>query len=210
MITSLAEVPQERMRPGDLRVISARPDVAGPEHDHLLSVQERAARDRFHHEQDRRSSAASRVLLRTALLGALGTTDLTIDRLCHACGGPHGAPRVVGHPVQVSLSHTRGLVAVALHHGPPVGVDVEVVGPAFDDPGLVRQLLSEAAAGREWTREQLARDWTAKEAVLKASGHGLTKDLGEVDASAAREIPVPEGFAGFVAIACNPARSACV
>jgi 4'-phosphopantetheinyl transferase len=84
-----------------------------------------------------------------------------------------GRLRVVGHDdLQVSISHTHGLVAAAASCRGPVGIDVEPLGRAGLPPGETwltlqeQHLLAEVAADRR--REWSLRRWVAKEAVLKA------------------------------------------
>jgi phosphopantetheinyl transferase len=80
---------------------------------------------------------------------------------------------VVGHDdLQVSVSHTHGLVAAATWCHGPVGIDVEPLGRAGLPPGETWLTLGEqhrlAELAAEDRREWLLRRWVAKEAVLKA------------------------------------------
>jgi 4'-phosphopantetheinyl transferase len=84
----------------------------------------------------------------------------------------HGAP-LPSNGIHWSLTHKeRYVAAVAAPH--PVGIDIERMRP-------VRQGMHQHLAGdREWalapeiTQTLFFRYWTAKEAVLKAVGKGLT------------------------------------
>ena len=107
---------------------------------------------------------------------------LTIEQRCERCGGAHGRPRVLKPSgVHVSLSRAGGTVVVAVSLVGPVGVDIESVSAVrragFDDVAFSRperaalQLLPVDA--RDRARAGL---WTAKEALLKLSGEGLTVD----------------------------------
>jgi len=103
--------------------------------------------------------------------------------------GPAGKPCLVdplGAPLRASynLSHSGHLaVLVVSALGRPVGVDVEIPRPGRDlrrlvegflSPGEVSQLdLVPAAAAQSW----LLRRWTAKEALAKAWGLGLSAGL---------------------------------
>lgn len=81
-----------------------------------------------------------------------------------------------GRRVWASVSHGRGLVAVAASTGGPVGVDVESHRP-FDTAGLARRWFDPAELA--WLAERpdplagFLQLWTAKEAVGKALGTGL-------------------------------------
>lgn len=106
----------------------------------------------------RQSVVAARLLLRWAVAEWTGESDVVVVQVCGECGGPHGRPSVVvaGRPgPAVSLAHAGGLAVVAVS-GVPVGVDVERA-----EPGV--------------------REWVRTEAVLKATGHGLTVDPSLVD-----------------------------
>lgn len=92
-------------------------------------------------------------------------------------------------PVTVSLSHTLGVVAVALSIENLVGVDVEEIKPEASDSEVARSVFSQREY-QEWIRctgesrsAEFFRLWTLKEAVLKAAGIGLAVNPAEVDTS---------------------------
>lgn len=93
---------------------------------------------------------------------------------------PAGRP-VLGGAIEglhVSISHSRGVVAVALTEVAPVGVDIEVLRPV-DAVSLARRWFTAEEA--DWVNSQppLLREraflwlWTCKEAIGKARGFGL-------------------------------------
>jgi phosphopantetheinyl transferase len=112
-----------------------------------------------------------------------------------------------------SISHSAGLLVVAVVVGGRVGADVEVHEDIFDRPGLVRRMCTAAeleyGASLEGSIRQkwLARLWTAKEAIAKLSGRGMRADfrsfeIGNVMAppppghSVAASIAITSGGAG--------------
>ncbi len=112
-----------------------------------------------------------------------------IVRTCEHCGhAEHGRPRIAGGAVSLSLSHAGAVALVALVPGDRrIGVDVEVVArrPRLD--ALAARVLS-AHEHAAWLQlpadEQLPaflRAWTAREAVLKATGVGVTTRLRDVE-----------------------------
>ena len=105
----------------------------------------------------------------------------------------HGRPELVAAPgmprLRLSLSHTEGLVAVAVAHTADVGVDVDRIDPrrrALDiaercfAPEEMAALL---AAPVEARPALFATFWTLKESYLKARGVGI---WGGVDLQACR------------------------
>lgn len=99
------------------------------------SERNRAARYR-----DRGAAAARLVaaeLLRQVAGEVLGTAplDVPVDRTCTRCGRDHGRPRVPG--LHASVSHAKGVVAVAVSSTGPIGVDIEDV-PAVTPRGVLR------------------------------------------------------------------------
>ena len=94
----------------------------------ILEAREQIAAKRFQKEGDRSNFIASHAALRAMLGAALNVRPLDVHISC----GPHGKPRLCVHKhpeacagLHFNISHTRGLVAVALA-GCPVGIDVEV------------------------------------------------------------------------------------
>lgn len=102
---------------------------------------------------------------------------VVVVRRCAVCGSTeHGKPEVaaaLAAGVHVSLAHTRNRTHVAAARG-PVGVDVEEIDAVAAHP-VADVLLSpgERAAGHPLDAESLTRTWVRKEALLKATGHGL-------------------------------------
>ena len=155
---------------------------------------QRAARSRA--AVDRNRSLVGAALLRRAAADLTGSAaqDVRIGRWCRSCArlGDHGRPVALdpgGRPdpgVHLSASHAGDVVLVAATTAGPVGVDVEraagVGFEGFDDAVLTgrerERLLALPAGDREEAR---ARTWTRKEAVLKATGHGLAVAPARVD-----------------------------
>ncbi|WP_406271349.1 4'-phosphopantetheinyl transferase superfamily protein [Streptomyces sp. NBC_00191] len=152
---------------------------------HILDSEESTRLAAFVRDADRDSYAVAHVMLRRLLGERLGQAPeaVTLSRQpCAHCGGPHGRPVVPGNPVHFSLSHTSGLVMIALATA-PVGIDVEGVP---DDPGIVSDVAAQlhprerahlAALPTEDRAVAFARCWTRKEALLKATGVGLNEGL---------------------------------
>jgi 4'-phosphopantetheinyl transferase len=144
----------------------------------MLSNEELAKAERFRDPQDAGGYAAAHILFRVMATRALGVAtgtarDLELRRYCRSCARPHGKPVIDG--TNLSLSRVRNTVMIAsTSPGQPIGADLEAtpreLPPDFDDFALSpverRQLASSDVVSR-------LRLWVAKEAVLKATGHGL-------------------------------------
>lgn len=126
------------------------------------------------------------VLALTAAEFGVAPHTLTV---CHAPGGRpllHG----LGPGVHLSISHGRGLAAVAVTGLAPVGVDIEAVRPLPAVPLAHRWFLPGEAAWLGALPEQHRHAayfwlWTHKEAMGKALGTGLD------DGGLLRAVPLP-------------------
>ncbi len=103
--------------------------------------------------------------------------------------GANGKPFLRGGGnYEFNVSHSHGLILVALSKAGPIGVDVEFIDAAFGasedlieiarenfDPAQVAR-VERAASDRERLLE-FYRGWTRKEAVAKADGRGIAESL---------------------------------
>ncbi|MFD1213000.1 4'-phosphopantetheinyl transferase family protein [Arthrobacter sp. GCM10027362] len=184
--------------PGEMSLLAAG---AGGWHS-LLGTQADLA-GRYRHDDDAAAFLASRTLLQLLAAHLLGVpaqqaAGLEVGRCCRSCGSTdHGKPRIAG--LEVSLSRTRTLVlAAAAPAGTRLGADVELVPEAVFE-GFDQTVLSPAeqrrAGGGPAGRRQRMLLWTAKEAALKATGHGLAVEPSllsvEDDAGTGRSAAVP-------------------
>jgi 4'-phosphopantetheinyl transferase len=129
-----------------------------------------------------RVSRSPRLLENT--IAEYGHGEVQVGHLCPRCGSTQHGPLVVTHAtakIFANRSRVGKLEAIAVSAIAPVGVDIESVsqlGLASVDavllhPGEAGE--AEAAANPALHRATL---WTAKEAVLKATGRGLDVDPG--------------------------------
>ncbi len=185
-----------------------------------LDADEGARAARFVRDDDRRLFQVAHLACRVIVGAALDRRPAEVAwhrAPCPACGGPHGRPVVVGGGVEFSVSHTRGLVAIALA-AQPVGVDVEG-DPTDAWPDLVGWLhpneQREVAAATDPV-VAFGRAWTRHEAHLKALGIGLGREpsldhlgagqqpVGSPAGFALRDLPTPAGFHGAVVTRRDP------
>lgn len=155
----------------------------------LLDADELARAARFVRPVDRRRFVAAHALLRRTLAHHTGVApaNLVIEaRPCVRCGEAHGKPGLVGRGPEFNLTHSAGVVAVAVSSDRAVGLDVQEARD-IDHRGLARRFFSPAERADIEARDDAAGQrrfhqlWARKEAVLKATGEGITAGLAEVD-----------------------------
>lgn len=140
----------------------------------LLSDQRREQALKFRFEQGRRTCVLAYLLLMRGLRQEFGIEEKPLFEY-----GEHGKPRIVGHPeVHFNLSHCRQAVVCAVSRQ-PVGIDVESVREYRES--LIDYTMNEAEAalikGSERPEVAFTRLWTQKEALLKLTGEGISRDL---------------------------------
>jgi 4'-phosphopantetheinyl transferase len=153
-----------------------------PSRQSMLTSAERDLCARLVFPEDGAMKRAARVLLRTVLsrYAPVSPESWQFE------SSPLGKPRIQSEaeipPLRFNVSHTRGLIAVAvnLHH--ELGVDVESLERQLGKP-----LLRSALADSEWHQlmrlaetdrtRRFCEFWTLKEAYLKARGVGLQDSL---------------------------------
>lgn len=164
-----------------------------------LALLDEGERERAERKRETAPFVTGHALVRR-LLGELLERDpagLAFARRCTTCRSElHGKPSLVDVPAwRFSLSYTSSLAVVAVAEGVEVGVDTEDLADA-DFEGFAGATLApdEAGAFDELTGQELldarARVWARKEAVLKATGHGLVVDPSQVLVSSPLDPPV--------------------
>jgi 4'-phosphopantetheinyl transferase len=151
----------------------------------VLSVAESAHARSFGVDRAREQYVVARLLLRTVLSSmAPGVKPSTWDFDTNAHGKPHIIGPECGQHIRFNLSHTDGLVALAVCEGGEVGVDVENVQDDLDLSSLAAQVFSPMEREIfEHLKEPAKRQdyfysiWTLKEAYVKAEGTGLAVSL---------------------------------
>jgi phosphopantetheinyl transferase len=173
----------------------------------VLSASERAAAARFRFPRDRARATSSRAGLRWLLGGYLG---LPPERLVFAVGG-EGKPRLAGvGAVSFNLSHSGIYAAAVVSRDREVGIDLERIRPDAASRDIAARFFT--GEERAWLKatpgvEAFFRLWTAKEAVLKAMGTGLSTPLERLSVRPGqdappwnlRELALAPGYAAAVA-----------
>jgi 4'-phosphopantetheinyl transferase len=164
-----------------------------------LSHDERARAARFCFKEHHDLFVAARGILRTILSVYL---DEDPARLRFRYG-VHGKPALEPSTrreadLRFNLSHSAGLLLVAVSARKEVGVDLEHIQPALVNERIVEEVFSEQeqaclyAATAALRPHMFFEGWTRKEAYLKALGVGLSVPLNRVEVLPAlgRVLPV--------------------
>lgn len=147
-----------------------------------LDEEERARHERFMFEHSKREFRAAHGLTRALLSAHTGVAPEAIRFVKNEFGRPRLDPSL-GHDVRFNLSHTDGMLCVAIARGVEVGADVEDAKRARQTVAVADRFFapSEVAALRALPEsEQVPRFfayWTLKESYIKARGMGLALPL---------------------------------
>ena len=186
----------------------------------MLSSDELARASRLHFAPDRQRYIGSHLALRSAVSERTGISPTAIE----LWAGVHGKPEVRGvHGFQFSMSRAGDLAAFAFA-SMPVGIDVVAMASGqrlreavaeFCSPAELARISSLPAARQV---DVLAQVWARKEALLKATGHGLYRQPSgvtvwqddvrlpdrwtarlESETWVVRDVAAPEGYCAAVA-----------
>lgn len=153
----------------------------------LLSGDEIARAARFVGARDRQHFIVGRARLRQILASYLAVSPEAV-RFNY---GEHGKPLLSRYPHAPSfnLSHSGDFAALAVSGSGTVGIDVEQLRPMGSEIGQRFFTDNENAilaklSGRRRV-ERFLRCWTRKEAIVKATGKGLTGGLARFDVALA-------------------------
>ncbi|MEO7027771.1 MAG: 4'-phosphopantetheinyl transferase superfamily protein [Acidobacteriaceae bacterium] len=149
----------------------------------ILSADERQRAGRFHFDRDHSMFVSCRATLRRLLAER---TSRSPESLKFAFG-PQGKPSLPGTHVSFNLSHAGQWFACAISTGGELGIelgiDIEHVHPLEDMQALARHFFAPAEVERLASIPKTERTrsffecWTRKEAVIKATGEGVSRPL---------------------------------
>lgn len=151
-----------------------------------LSSAERERAARFKFAQDRKHYVVAHAALRSILGIYLGVNPAFIAFAAGPAGKPKLAPTLADSRLEFNLSHSGSVALVAVARGKEIGVDVERMRADFDFEPIAQRFFTakEVEALRrlpgDLQTEAFYKCWTAKEALLKAKGTGLSGPLDEV------------------------------
>jgi 4'-phosphopantetheinyl transferase len=147
-----------------------------------LTHDERRRSARFRFTRDQQRFIVARGVLRDLLARYLGTRPDRIDFVYNAFGKPDLSP-AFGNRLTFNVSHSAGLVLIAIATACSVGVDVEYIRWQSDYADIARHFFSAAEIDSLFAlpihrrAEAFFSCWTKKEAYVKACGAGLSMPL---------------------------------
>lgn len=159
----------------------------------LLNAEELARARRFRVVGARQLFVAARAAVRRTLGLALDRkpTELKFDF------GEHGKPKLQSETdLRFNLSHSGSTICIAAARNIELGVDVEEIGRTLDFERLATRFFASsearavAQAHDDARRRLFFHCWTAKEAVLKATGSGLSVPVRDVEVNTDPEAPL--------------------
>lgn len=179
----------------------------------VLSEKERLRAEQYLLPSDKHTYVISRAILKR-LLGRFTQVDeqkITIDY------GRNGKPFLVGSTgLQFNIAHSGDVFVLAFTRGGEIGIDVESLEKDVNLSALQSYLFTPVEQSTflqlepSRRQEEFIRCWTRKEALLKATGDGLTQPMNTLDLSLLREdhfsvesyTPM-SGYAGALAVKSN-------
>lgn len=159
---------------------------------HLIDAADRGRVDRRRFAADRDDLTLGYALHRLLLGAALDrdATDVPLIR------DERGCPRLSDGAVWTSLSHVDGCIALAVTAIGPVGIDIESAKRAAVMPEIAERVCHPADAAAiagllppAWNAALLEL-WVRKEALLKAAGVGLEREMSGFSATENRLLPL--------------------
>jgi 4'-phosphopantetheinyl transferase len=150
----------------------------------MLTEREKAQEQRFHFAADRRRYLVARALVRTTLSRYTSIDPAALIFSANAYGKPHiEETQSELSQLTFNLSHTQGLIALAITKTLAIGVDVESVCARPNPFGIAENYFSpdeitefnRVSPDQKTTR--FYEFWTLKESYIKARGLGLSIPL---------------------------------
>ena len=168
-----------------------------------LAPAERGKANDFRFEDPRRRFVIARGALRRLLGAYLGVPPADVELTSDPNGKPHLAS---GHDVtdlRFNVSHSGDLALVAIAAGCEIGIDVERVHKVGQMEQIARRFFHPAEAEAVLATPEAERNaaflrcWTAKEAILKAIGTGITGSLANI------QVPIGNSWQGWIELPGN-------
>jgi 4'-phosphopantetheinyl transferase len=168
---------------GQLHVWSGIYNEADQYSGRTLARDEQERSEKFRFANDRGMFLYSHSLLRRLLARYACLLPEEIEFGYTKFGKPYLQQRPGSERIDFNLSHSGKVVLIGVTKNLPVGVDVEKIKPLADMSQIAARYFSDSEQSDLSTLSGAARTaafyhcWTRKEAVIKASGEGLSMPL---------------------------------
>lgn len=155
-------------------------DAVGTEFSGILTCSEKKRRNEYLYERDRRRFVIRHTALRLLLADRLGLAPAAI-RIGNT---DKGKPFLVESPsLHFSISQSGPLAVIAISEC-PLGADIERVDFTFPIADVITSVMTERERSQiDKTPAGFFQVWTAKEAILKAAGTGLSTPMTQIEIS---------------------------
>lgn len=155
----------------------------------LLSVLEQERAARFHFARDRDRWIRGRAWIRQEL-GALIQQSPNSLQIAAEPGGRLYLPDCPD--CDFNLSHTGPWIALAICQEGRIGLDIEAIDPTFPALEIAREffLPDECAWLAAGSIDRFFHLWTAKEALMKATGQGMCLPPDKIRVNVLEDVPV--------------------
>lgn len=188
--------------------------------ENIISTEEQHRANRFHFENDKRDFIVYHACKRLILSSYLKKPpkEIAISLL------EKGKPFIQNETLSFNLSHTKEMAVLAVANNVEIGVDIEKIKTSANYLDIAKRFFHADEYHQlmkiENTQEQLNTFfilWTAKEAILKATGEGISAGLDNFcvqqdhsnpnelkhtysDNIALRRLNAPDGYVATLAI----------
>lgn len=150
----------------------------------MLSLEELARADQYINDLDRHRFIVTRVMVKKVISNYLNKNIESIDIDYE----PFGKPFLKMHSgFHFNGSHTQDVFAIACTEKGKIGIDIESRNRAINSPKLPMFLFTPDELkqfenlNKSEKTETFIHFWTMKEAILKATGEGLSKPMNELN-----------------------------
>jgi|GEM_PF-1158606 len=165
----------------------------------ILSDDELIRADKFHFEIDKNRFICSRGLLRKLLSLYTSISAKEISFEFNEYGKPSLLKNHNSTDLHFNLSHSKNFMSVGFTKHALIGVDVELIKPLKDHLEIANRFFSDPEIEQlnSFSTDKILGGfyycWTAKEAVIKLSGEGLSYPLKDFDVKL-KELSVGESY----------------
>tara|TARA_B100000965_G_scaffold402907_1_gene429897 strand:- start:159 stop:872 length:714 start_codon:yes stop_codon:yes gene_type:complete len=150
----------------------------------ILPTNEVEKSEEYHYSQDKLRFTKCRSILRKTLSKWVNEDPKAIGIKM----GGNGKPKLnTIHHIKFSITHTEGFAGIAFCKGFEVGLDVENSNRDTNIDKVSKKVFTDseqikiASNSDTDAKKMFFRFWTAKEAFLKNTGHGLTLDPKKIE-----------------------------